>query len=108
MRRIDARSQARTTGGRVMGDFKRRLYVTLPEPTAQVLPIDAIHIGERHRKDMGDITGLAASIKELGCLHPVVVRPDGTLIAGERRLRAATLLGYTEIPVTVVDLDAIV
>ena len=45
---------------------------------------------------------------ELGLLQPIVVRPDGVLIAGERRLHAAKLLGWTEIPVTVVDLDAVV
>ena len=46
-----------------------------------------IRIGERHRKDMGDIEGLARSIDEIGLLHPVVVRPDGTLVAGERRIK---------------------
>src|SRR5262245_5831894 len=56
---------------------------------------------------MGDLGRLAASMAELGLLHPLVVRPGGTLIAGERRLRAAELLGWTEIPVNVVDLDNI-
>jgi ParB/RepB/Spo0J family partition protein len=77
-------------------------------PPAPSLPIDSIIVGERHRRDLGDIDGLAASIDELGLLHPIVVRPDGMLIAGERRLRAAQKLGWTEIPVTVVDLDAVV
>jgi ParB-like chromosome segregation protein Spo0J len=67
-----------------------------------------IQIGERHRKDMGDIEGLARSIDEIGLLHPVVVRPDGTLVAGERRIKACLLLGWQDIPVTVVDLDAII
>lgn len=44
---------------------------------------------------------------EVGLLHPVVVTPDGTLIAGERRLRAAQSLGWTEIAATVVDLEDI-
>jgi ParB family transcriptional regulator, chromosome partitioning protein len=56
---------------------------------------------------MGDLAGLAASLAELGLLHPVVIRPDGTLIAGERRLRAAKQLGWPTIPVTVVDLDQV-
>jgi hypothetical protein len=30
------------------------------------LPIDKIQIGTRHRREMGDIASLAASIKELG------------------------------------------
>jgi ParB family chromosome partitioning protein len=62
------------------------------------LPLDQIRVGERHRKDMGDIAGLAASMAELGLLHPIVVRPDGQLIAGERRLRATELLTHWLIP----------
>jgi ParB-like nuclease domain len=62
------------------------------------MPVDRIRVGERHRKDMGDVSALAASMRELGLLHPVVVRPDGTLIAGERRLPAAEQLGWTENP----------
>ena len=70
--------------------------------------ISEIVIGTRHRKDMGDIAGLAASMSsELGLLHPIVVRPDGVLVAGERRLRAAQLLGWETIRVTVVDVAAI-
>ena len=67
-----------------------------------------IRIGERHRKDMGDLEGLARSIDEIGLLHPVVVRPDGMLVAGERRIKACQMLGWQDIPVTVIDLDAIV
>jgi len=71
-------------------------------------PLDSIRIGERHRKEMGDLDELARGIDEVGLLHPIVVTPDGTLVCGERRLRAAGLLGWTEIPVTVVDLDSVV
>lgn len=67
-----------------------------------------IRIGERHRKDMGDIEGLARSIDEIGLLHPVVVTPDGTLVAGQRRLNAVRMLGWEDVPTTVVDLAAIV
>jgi hypothetical protein len=75
---------------------------------ASSLPISEIIVGERHRRDLGDIEGLAASIAKLGLLQPIVVRPDGILIAGERRLHAAALLGWTEILVNVIDLDAVV
>ena len=70
-------------------------------------PIAKIHIGKRHRRDLGDVDGLAASIAELGLLHPVVIRPDGALIAGERRLEACKALGWTHVPVTVVELHKI-
>lgn len=36
-------------------------------------------------------------------LQPVLARPDGTLIAGERRLRAATLAGLTHLDVVITD-----
>jgi len=54
------------------------------------------------------IASLAASIREVGVLQPVVVRRgDGgyELIAGERRLRAARLAGLATIPVVVRDTD---
>jgi ParB family chromosome partitioning protein len=45
---------------------------------------------------------LADSIREKGVLQPLIARPRGgdfELIAGERRWRAAQLLGLTEVPV---------
>ncbi|HAX81192.1 MAG TPA: chromosome partitioning protein ParB, partial [Actinobacteria bacterium] len=44
------------------------------------------------------LQGLADSIKEVGVLQPIVVRPAGpngrhVLVAGERRLRAARMAG---------------
>ncbi len=69
-----------------------------------VRPIDEIEIGLRYRKDLGDLRTLTESIEEVGLLHPVVVTPEGRLIAGRRRLEACRLLGWDEVPVTVVDL----
>jgi N6-adenosine-specific RNA methylase IME4 len=73
-----------------------------------VLPLDAIKIGKRHRADLGDIKQLAHNIAEIGLLHPIVVTPDGSLIAGARRLMAFRTLGRDTIPVTVVDLERVV
>jgi N6-adenosine-specific RNA methylase IME4 len=70
--------------------------------------IAAISVGVRHRRDLGDIDALAASIGDIGLLHPIVITPDATLIAGARRLEACKRLGWTHIPVTVVGLDNIV
>lgn len=67
--------------------------------------LDAIEIGDRVRKDMGDLNALAASMKRHGLLHPVVVKKDGTLIAGHRRMEAAKLLGWDNIPVTVIEIE---
>jgi site-specific DNA-methyltransferase (adenine-specific) len=70
--------------------------------------IDEIIIGERCRKDMGDIPALANSIESVGLMHPVVIDSANNLIAGERRIRAFQLLGKKKIPVTVIDLAEIV
>jgi ParB-like nuclease domain/MT-A70 len=72
------------------------------------LPISKIKVRNRYRKSLGDIDTLAASIKEVGLLHPIVVRPDGRLIAGERRLVACKRLGWKSVPVTRVDLKEVV
>src|ERR1700682_2704817 len=66
--------------------------------------IDQIQVGFRYRKDLGDLRSLADSIAEVGLLHPVVVTSEARLIAGQRRLEACRLLGWTDVPVTVVDL----
>jgi N6-adenosine-specific RNA methylase IME4 len=71
-------------------------------------PIAEITVGRRHRIDFGDLDALARSIDSIGLLHPVVIRTDGRLIAGARRLRAFKQLGRDKIPVTVIDLDKIV
>ena len=74
----------------------------------KAIPISAIRVGKRHRKDLGNVRSLARNIEEIGLLHPIVVRPDGALIAGERRLQAIKLLGWERVPVTILDLDKVI
>jgi ParB family chromosome partitioning protein len=74
------------------------------EASAQLVPIADIQIGERDRSDLGNVAELADSIKAVGLLHPVVVTASLELVAGGRRLAAVQSLGWTETPVTVVDL----
>jgi ParB family chromosome partitioning protein len=62
----------------------------------------------RTRMDEGPLDELVASIQASGLLQPIVVRTKGNgyeLIAGERRWRAATRLGWTKIPAVVKDVD---
>jgi ParB-like chromosome segregation protein Spo0J len=75
---------------------------------AAMMKVSNVGVGERFRKDAGDIPGLAESIADIGLLQPIVVRPDGMLIAGARRLAAYKLLGRDEIPVNVVDIGKLV
>jgi N6-adenosine-specific RNA methylase IME4 len=71
--------------------------------------ISSIRIGERHRKDWSDLRALAKSIDEVGLLHPIGISPSGELVFGERRLLAyRDILGWTEIPASVVNVPSIV
>lgn len=55
------------------------------------------------------IAALADSIREHGILQPILVRPISTggyqIVAGERRWRAARMLGLEEIPVSIRELS---
>jgi hypothetical protein len=72
----------------------------------KTLKISDIKVGERQRKDMGDLKSLAASIKELGLLQAVVCTPDNKLVCGERRVRAVRdILKGKTIDARVMDVD---
>jgi ParB family chromosome partitioning protein len=74
-------------------------------PTSSVTPNP---FQPRTRMDEGQLDELVASMQSSGLLQPVVVRPRNggyELIAGERRWRAATRLGWTKIPAVVKDVD---
>lgn len=87
--------------------------VPVPGATFAELPTDIIHANPRQPRqvfDEEDITELAASIKEVGLLQPIVVRrvddPETgeatyELIMGERRLRASREVGLETIPAVV-------
>jgi len=61
------------------------------------------------RKNIGDVTELAESIKARGILQNLTVVPADnglyTVIIGHRRLAAAKQAGLTEVPCAVVDMD---
>lgn len=79
-----------------------------PSTTLRELPLDDIapnHRQPRTEFDDDALDALAASIKAVGVLQPVVVRqrPDGgyELVVGERRWRAARRAGLERIPAVV-------
>ena len=77
--------------------------------TAQAtIAIERVTIGERHRRDLGDLDSLAQSMADLGILQPIAILTDGTLVGGARRLAAAKLNGWTHIPVHVVNIDEVI
>lgn len=62
-----------------------------------------ITVGNGIRHALGDIESLAALIQEFGLLNPIKITAGNNLVAGRRRLEACKLLGWTEIPVRVVE-----
>ena len=70
-----------------------------------LIPIEEIKIKKRVRKEMGDISALAESLKRFGQISPVVITKDNVLVAGERRLEAARSLGWSSINVIVADIN---
>ncbi len=62
----------------------------------------------RQRFDYDELEGLAQSIRQNGVLQPITVRQTDTgfeLVSGERRLRAARLVGLAKIPAVVAEVD---
>lgn len=77
------------------------------------IPIDRISPNPfQPRQDFSQesLSELAASLREHGLMQPLVVTANGqtfTIIAGERRFRAAQLAGFSEVPVVVFeDIDS--
>jgi ParB family chromosome partitioning protein len=78
---------------------KERKLKIMYIPQAEILSNSAL---TRKRFDFDALEGLAESIRENGMLQPILVRqtPDKLyqIVAGERRLRAARVVGIEKIP----------
>ncbi|HEY9897209.1 MAG TPA: ParB/RepB/Spo0J family partition protein [Candidatus Sericytochromatia bacterium] len=77
-------------------------------PSPLSLSLDKIKLPKQQPRryfDPEKLAGLVESIKQHGILEPLLVRPlEGSayeLVAGERRYRAATEIGLTEVPIVV-------
>ena len=76
------------------------------------LPLSALQAGKyqpRQKMEAGALQELADSIRQQGVMQPLLVRLIGVgkyeIIAGERRFRAASLAGLSEVPVLVSGAD---
>ncbi|MFB2897785.1 ParB/RepB/Spo0J family partition protein [Aerosakkonemataceae cyanobacterium BLCC-F50] len=85
-------------------------------PTGVVLvPLDKIHPDPdqpRRYFDEGELNKMAASMREIGVIDPLTVRPkpnsndlEYDLLAGEKRWRSATIARLQMVPVRVFDVD---
>ncbi len=60
----------------------------MPSAVTMDVPLDAIDVGDRHRRDMGDLQVLADSMASIGLLQPIGVTAEAIRIhMGERRGR---------------------
>jgi len=91
-------------------------YVGVEAPRGQVvsLPVAAIvpnPLQPRREFAPDELQELKSSIQSSGLLQPLLVRPDPEvadqyqLVAGERRFRAVSALGWETVPVTVREMD---
>jgi ParB/RepB/Spo0J family partition protein len=68
-------------------------------------PVEKVIVKENVRKhfDEESLRRHGETLKKDGQLRPLLVLPDGTLVAGERTLRAAKLAGITHLDVKVLE-----
>jgi ParB family chromosome partitioning protein len=80
-------------------------------PVGRLIPIDRLEPNpSQPRVEIGDLTELVASIKAVGVLEPLLVRPAEIggrfmIISGERRYRASLQAGLRELPCIEMDVD---
>lgn len=83
-------------------------------PTIRTIPVASIRANPfQPRREFAEeeLADLQASIEENGLLQPLVVRvapgldDEFELVAGERRLRSITALGWSKVPAVVRDVD---
>lgn len=112
-----AERQVGTTGDRIestddqvaVSDDTGPSLAQVPGAQFADLPLDSIVPNPRQPRqvfDEDELAELEHSIREIGVLQPVVVRPAGDgyeLIMGERRLRASRAVGLQTIPAIVRD-----
>lgn len=80
---------------------------TAASQTLRISEIEPNRSQPRKNFDDETISALADSIKQHGILQPLLVRPYGNgyqIVAGERRWRAARMLGMSEVPVQIKEL----
>jgi len=101
--------------GALLGEYLGEGATGPAEAQTRNLPIASVApnpFQPRREFSEEELSDLMASIRENGLLQPIVVRPrpgeglvQWELVAGERRWRACTRIGWKEIPAIVRDVD---
>jgi DNA modification methylase len=79
----------------------KRTGRSLTDLEVRCIPIEHVIPDPRNARSHSDaqVAAVAASIREFGWTNPILVRPDGVVIAGHARLLAARKLSMREVPV---------
>jgi len=74
-----------------------------PRLAVEYRPLAEVRVdpGNPHTHPDDQVAGIARSIEAFGFDNPILVGPDGVIIAGEARRLAAERLGLAEAPVIV-------
>ena len=97
--------------GAILGEVSAAYEKEVPQKEIVEIDVDAVRTNPfqpRKHFDEASLHELAESIKTHGLLQPVVVIEDldgYMLIAGERRLRASKIAGFSKIKAIVADID---
>ncbi len=90
-----------TSDSDASSDLRRLPFVPwkVTGPPDAHMPVEFIRASQNGNHECGNLDGLIASIQTRGVLEPLIVTPDGRLLAGRRRLEAARRAGLTTVPV---------
>ena len=99
--------------GALLGEYLGEQGVEMEARTVLVSSVHPNPFQPRREFKEEDLVDLADSIQENGLLQPIVVRPAGNrrgtdrweLVAGERRWRAVTRLGWKDVPAIIREVD---
>jgi ParB family chromosome partitioning protein len=99
--------------GALLGEYLGEEAVDMEARTVLVSAVHPNPFQPRREFAEEELSDLARSIDENGLLQPIVVRPAGNrrgadrweLVAGERRWRAVTRLGWTDVPAIIREVD---
>jgi ParB family chromosome partitioning protein len=99
--------------GALLGEYLGEQGVDMEARTVLVSSVHPNPFQPRREFNEEELADLASSIQENGLLQPVVVRPAGNrrgtdrweLVAGERRWRAVTRLGWKDVPAIIREVD---
>ena len=73
----------------------------LTDASVTQMPIGSILVSPNGDAQATDLDGLVTSIRKQGVLQPLIIAPNGRLLAGRRRLEAARRAGLELVPVHV-------